>query len=234
MKQKIDPSNRSSDVFRDFRNVKSISIQRLGIVLGLALLLLLGVFAIGGFFHIPIKNLTSDPAAVAGQHPLIGMLSNLGVVFWCVAATSCILAALLLWRRIPRKYFLFLLFSFLLSTFLMFDDLFQFHEDLSDTIGLNQKIIYVFLGLAMVSFLYYFKDILLQTQLLPFGIALGCLGISVVTDTVVYKLFGDQLGPWLYLIEDGSKWIGIVFWSYYFFYTSYRFIKNQFRDNDIA
>lgn len=214
-------------VFNEIQSIKKTSIKMLLFVSFLAIIILVAIAMVHRSYQVPFYRLTSDPDAIAGIHPLSGVLSNLGIVLWCAAASSCALAAVILRSTASKRVYLFLLYSFLLSAFLMFDDLFQFHENLSGLIGLNQKVIYVLLATAVITYLIYFRKILLQTNIIPFLIALAFLGLSVLADTVVYKIFGSQLGDWLYFIEDGAKWIGIVFWCYYFFSTSYQLIMKH-------
>jgi hypothetical protein len=83
--------------------------------------------------------MTRDIAAIAKIHPLSGFLSNLGILLWCAAASICSFAAMTLRKIKPRDIFWFLLSSAVLSAYLMFDDLFQFHEELAPTyLGLNE------------------------------------------------------------------------------------------------
>lgn len=209
------------------QSTKKTSLKKLLLVLFSALIIIIAILVVNIVYHVPFARMTSDTASIAGIHPLYGVLSNLGVILWCAATFSCALAAAILRLKGTKKVYLFLLYSSLLSAFLMFDDLFQFHEDLSSSIGLNQKVIYVLLGTAVISYLIYFRKILFQTNIVVFLMALAFLFLSVLADTVIYKIFGNQLGDWLYLIEDGAKWIGIVFWGYYFFYTSFQFIMEN-------
>ncbi len=36
---------------------------------------------------IPIDKFTGDPAAIAGINPFIGVVSNIGILFWCASAS---------------------------------------------------------------------------------------------------------------------------------------------------
>lgn len=227
MKTKTNSLSVTSLIYTIIQSIKKTSIKKLLLVLFSASIILVAIAIISQIYQVSISKLTSDPMAIAGIHPLSGMLSNLGVILWCAATFSSALAAAILRFKGEKKIYLFLFYSSLLSAYLMLDDLFQFHEDLSSQIGLNQKVIYVLLGTAVISYFIYFRKILLQTNIILFLIALAFLFLSILADTVIYKLFGSQLGDWLYLIEDGAKWIGIVFWSYYFFYTSFQFIMKN-------
>ncbi|HLT49725.1 MAG TPA: hypothetical protein VKZ90_04685 [Aequorivita sp.] len=234
MKTKTNSLSLSNFISNEIQSLKKTSIKSLLFIFFLAVIVLIGIATISQVYHVPFTKLTSDPTAIAGINPLSGVLSNLGVVLWCAATSCCVLTAMIFRSIGSKKLYSFFLYSSFLSAFLMFDDLFQFHEDLSAEIGLNQKVIYVLLGTAVITYLVYFRKILLQTNIIPFLIALLFLFVSVFTDTIVYKVFGSQLGDWLYLIEDGAKWIGIVFWCYYFLYTSFQLITKNTDVNNAA
>ncbi len=229
MGEKVKNLSLSSIISYEIQSMKKTSIKMLLLVFFLANLILVAIAMINRIYQIPFAQLTGDPVALAEMHPLSGVLSNLGVILWCVATSICAFSATLLRTVGTKKLFLFLLYSSLLSAYLLFDDFFQFHEDISSSIGLNQKVTYILLATAVITYLIYFKKILLQTNIIPFFIALAFLFLSVFIDTIVYKVFGSQLGDWLYFIEDGAKWIGIVFWCYYFYNTSYQFILKNIR-----
>src|SRR5690554_231839 len=220
-------ANRLSPLERitiEIPSLRNISVKSLMLVFIPAIIILVAIEMISQIYQVPIKKLTSDPALIANIPPLYGVLSNLGIVLWCGAIFSSALAAMVLRSIWKKQLYLFLLYSSLLSAYLMLDDLFQFHENLSSVIGLNQKVVYIFLGAAVITYIIYFRITLFQTNIILLVIAIAFLSLSVLADTIVYKIYGSQLGDWLYLIEDGAKWLGIVFWSYYFFYTSIQFI----------
>lgn len=220
-------ANRLSPLERitiEIPSLRNISVKSLMLVFIPAIIILVAIEMISQIYQVPIKKLTSDPALIANIPPLYGVLSNLGIVLWCGAIFSSALAAMVLRSIGKKQLYLFLLYSSLLSAYLMLDDLFQFHENLSSVIGLNQKVVYIFLGAAVITYIIYFRKTLFQTNIILLVIAIAFLSLSVLADTIVYKIYGSQLGDWLYLIEDGAKWLGIVFWSYYFFYTSIQFI----------
>ncbi len=128
----------SSLIFQEISPLKMTSLKTLLFIFFPAILILVAIAMISQIYHVPLNRLTSDPDAIAGINPLSGALSNLGIVLWCAATASCALAAMILRTRGTKKVYLFFLYSSLLSAYLMFDDLFQFHEDLSSTIGLTK------------------------------------------------------------------------------------------------
>lgn len=164
--------------------------------------------------------MTQDVTALAGVHPLTGFLSSLGVLLWCVAASICFFAAWTLRNSKPGDIFWFLLFSALLSAYFLFDDLFQFHEELAYRyLGLKEKTVTAALLIAVFAYLIFFRRIILRTN---FSILLSALGFF--TTSVVI----DQWLSHKYFFEDGAKWLGIASWCSYFTHTSYLFLASAF------
>lgn len=164
--------------------------------------------------------MTQDATAIAGIHPLSGFLSSLGVLLWCVAASICFFAAWTLRNSKPRDMPWFLLFSALLSAYLLFDDLFQFHEDLASRyLGLNEKVAVAALLIAISAYLIAFRRIILRTNFTVLLLALGFFATSVVIDTLLCSE---------YFFEDGAKWLGIASWCSYFAQTSHQFLVSAF------
>lgn len=206
-----------------FPTLKTASTKLLLMIFLPAIIILVAIGVVSILYQIPIPNLTKDTTAIAHIHPLSGVLSNLGILLWCVAGTACAFAALILRSVKSRETYLFLLSSSLLSAYMMFDDLFQFHEDLSVRIGLNENVIYIILGIAVLTYLVYFRKIIFQTDIIVFLIALAFLALSLVVDKIGGLLRLIMHRDWEYFIEDGAKWIGIVFWCSYYIKTSFHF-----------
>jgi hypothetical protein len=175
-------------------------------------------------FQVSMATMTRDVANIAKVHPLSGILSNLGVILWCVGASICAFAAIILRNVKPRDTFWFLLSSSLLSAFLLLDDFFLFHEYLAPRhLSLNEKIVITALGIAVSAYLIKFRRFILRTNFSALVLALGFLTTSVVIDVILERWF-LQLGHWIYFFEDGAKWIGIVFWCIYYVHTSYKLL----------
>lgn len=195
--------------------------------------LLIAVATVGFLFDFDVGKLLHDPAAVAGMNPLTGLVSNLGVLLWAAAAFVCLFSAALMRRRGAHEAFAFALCAGLLSTYLMLDDLFMFHENLVERyIGMGEDGLYACLGLATLAFLVRFRAFILRSDFGYLLLALGFLATSVIVDTVVdYALpvFADQFPILEDLAEDGSKWIGIAFWACYYLRTCYQMIVDSER-----
>jgi hypothetical protein len=213
---------------RDFWRMTGLSLFPVLVTAVPAATLLIAVAIAGFFYGVDVAKLLHDPAAIAGINPLIGVVSNLGVLLWAAAAFVCLFSAALMRRRGPHDAFAFALCAGLLSAYLMLDDLFMFHENLVEHyIGMSEDGLYACLGVATLVFLFRFRAFILHSDFGYLLLALGFLATSVFIDTVVdYALpvFADKFPILEDIAEDGSKWIGIAFWACYYLRTCYQMI----------
>ena len=188
--------------------------------------LLAAVAIVGVFFGVDVGRLLHDPAAVAGMNPLIGLVSNLGVLLWAAAASICLFTAALTRRRGMHEAFAFTFCAGLLSAYLMLDDLFMFHENLVERyIGMSEKALYLCLGIATLVFLIRFRFFILRTDFGYLLLALGFLAASVLVDTAAdyaVPVFAEKFPMLEDIAEDGSKWLGIAFWACYYLRSCYQ------------
>lgn len=189
-----------------------------------SIIILSAMVMVSIFFQVPTSFMTRDVTAIANMHPLSGILSNLGVLLWCVSASICGFSAIALRNNVPRDTFLFLLYSSLLSAYLMFDDLFLFHEDLAFRyLGLSEKYVFVALGILVFAYLIVLRQTILRTDISGLLFALGFFAASIAVD-VIFEPWLVRLDHWSFLLEDGIKWLGIANWCSYYIQTSYRFL----------
>jgi len=80
--------------------------------------------------EIPISYFTRDPSAIMGAPFFIGLFSNVGILFWCSSAAICLFTFAVLRKDFDnRELSSFFLFSGLITSILLLDDLFLFHEE---------------------------------------------------------------------------------------------------------
>jgi len=194
----------------------------------MAISILIAIAVVSVEFHIKIPTFTRDVTAIANIALYSGFLSNLGIYLWCVSASASFFAAMVLRDINQTKNFSFLFSSALLSTYLMFDDAFQFHETLADKLfGIsNDKVVTAILGIAVFVYLKSFINVILKTKYISLLLAFAFLSLSVVSDTILEPW--SQLGQWEYFIEDGAKWIGIVSWCIYHVRTAFLFVVHAY------
>ena len=208
--------------------MKTVSTRQMLITFVPSVFILVAIAMVSILFQVRMPTMTQDVLAIAKLHPLSGILSSLGILLWCAAASICLFAAMTLRNVKPRYTFRFLLSSALLSTYFLFDDFFQFHEDLAPQyLGLNELVVYVALGIAVSAYLVVFRRIILRTNFGALLLALGFLTSSVVIDAILAPWLW-RLGHWEYFFEDGAKWLGIASWCSYYVHTSHQFLVSSF------
>ena len=166
---------------------------------------------------IPISYFTRDPSALMGVPFYIGLLSNLGILLWCSSAAIC-LFSFMVFRGVVKntEVALFFLFSGILTIILLFDDFFLIHESVfPNYLNIPEKLFYAGYVPTLLTYLVRFRKIILKTEFLLLLLALTFFGLSIFTD--LFQQTFDILKPNLVdLIEDGSKFLGIVSWCAYF------------------
>lgn len=171
------------------------------------------------FTKIPFRMFTADPAASMSYHSFYGYISNVGILFWCAAATICFLSAAILHLRKDQLETVRFLGSFgALTTLLMFDDLFMFHESIGPWyFNLPEKATLVFYGVFAMYCLARFRQVILSNDVRFLLLAFVGFGASVGIDQISEKIYI----PGEYLFEDGAKFIGIASWLVYFLNFSF-------------
>ncbi len=165
--------------------------------------------------NIKVSYFTRDPSQIMGAPIYYGIFSNLGILLWCAAASICFFTATLLYRSHYHKQFTsFLFFSGCMTTFLLLDDLFLFHEEIFPVyLYIPDIAVYAGYGIAMLIFLAVFHKLILQTEFLLLGFAFIFFAISIAIDIPDIPFHGQHF------IEDGSKLFGIVSWATYFIHV---------------
>ena len=159
----------------------------------------------------PIAEFTRDPSAVLKTSPLIGLVSNLGVLLWCASTVIALFSALVLRRsQTQPRTVLFLLSAGGFTMMLMLDDFFMGHEALSHR-GVPEEAVFLVYGLLFVAGLWLFRPIILASEYSLLIATCILLGLSVIVD--VFQSDVEQiLGQWRILFEDGFKFLGITGW----------------------
>lgn len=190
-----------------------VSCRAILAIICIAIIPLLGIAGTRMFLHIGISNMTRDVTAIAGIHPLSGILSSLGILLWWTSATVWFFAALLRRCRQEAQGIGFLVCSGLLSTYLALDDLFLFHEHLFPTyLSVSEQTVYAFLAVCTMLYLWRYRRYFIRSDGVLMLLALAFLCASVVFDAVLAPHLW-HLKDWLFLVEDGLKWLGICFWT---------------------
>lgn len=171
----------------------------------------------------PISKFTRDPAAIMDINPFFGVLSNIGVLFWCASAVICFFSvALVRNRAIIGELLIFFLVSGFITSVLLLDDLFLLHEEIFPRyFHVPQKVIYSGYVVTILLYLASFRKTILKTEFIFLLFAFGFFGLSITADFLPKTLL-----PWHHLFEDGFKLFGIMSWFGYFVRTCFQGIAS--------
>lgn len=194
----------------------------LGLVLLASAILICAVLALMVWKGMPSGSFTRDPSTVLDGQLYIGFLSQIGIFFWAASASVCLFSAWLCsfgTSSVEAGKFFF--YSGLLFLLLGLDDVFLLHEHFFPFLGVPEHVVYFGYEALVLLYLLRFHRFILGSEFVLLGLSLSCFALSVLV---------DWLEPeWLdiFLVEDGTKLIGIVGWMAYFFLTCYRYILDR-------
>lgn len=180
-------------------------------------ILLLSMIALGSWkVGISVTYFTRDLYQTTGKLPYVGFVSNIGVLMWCAAAAICLFSWALLRQRESQDVFpRFILSGGLLTTILLLDDFFIGHETLRDRGGVPEEVTFGLYAVLLLVWIIRFKDLVLESEYLILGCALGFFASSLLIDTFQESI-ELYIGHWRSLLEDGTKFMGIFSWFGYF------------------
>ena len=167
-------------------------------------ILYLAILCISNFYDIKLSLVVRDLAQTCGYPIGVGMISNIGILFWGAAASICFFTTFL--ESINRESSKLLLLGAIFSSLLCIDDLFLLHDRYigPDFLNLTYLAISIFL-------LVRFRRILKIIGLFNLLISILFLGLSVFFDGVIQQIF-NQNYEFTQLFEEGFKFIGIACW----------------------
>lgn len=162
--------------------------------------------------------LTKDANAVAGAPLYAGAISNIGILFWCATASICFFCfAMVRNRGHTTSAGQFLLAAGILTTLIMFDDLFEVHERiLRDVLSIPEYITFSFYGALLAVIIARYRGVIVKSDFVLLVLAIMFFALSMTADLAQHHI------PWLYtrigsfLFEDGCKLLGILSWCGYF------------------
>lgn len=184
---------------------------------------------------IPLKTFTRDPTAIAGISPFAGIVSNIGILFWCIAASICLFSFFKITYQQTNKindFTLFLLFFGITTSVLLLDDLFLFHETIAPKfLNLSEEKIFISYGIIVLFGIIRFKKVIFQTEWIILSLAFVFFALSILMDVVSF--FNSLQFPRNF-IEDGFKLLGIISWTGYFVLASFQIEKSAMNSKKIS
>ncbi len=167
--------------------------------------------------EINVDQLTRDPNAYAGVHPITGALSTLGLFLWAAAATMWMLCAVLHKLQNQSRKMHYAAVSAALSAYMLFDDAFQFHETIGPyNFHIPERLIMAILAVIILLYLAGYRERIMANSGFIFLLSLAFLGGSAIIDTVgfIARMMPKDV---MYWVEDGMKWFGICYWCAFAF-----------------
>lgn len=146
-----------------------------------------------------------DPAATFGFSPVAGFISTLGVAALVGAGAICLFASR---HGGPDRTLLGAVGAF--SLVIAADDFFMFHEEVGPNIlGVPEVAVLLAHGAVAGVIFGLFSRALLGQRHVGLHASLVFLGLSVAVDLLA------PYGPTAVILEDGSKFVGLILWTAY-------------------
>jgi hypothetical protein len=153
--------------------------------------------------NMSLGQFTRDPAATYNAHPLIGVVSNVGILCWSAAFNMSLFCWLIYQKRQLSQYLSnFFLWSSAFTLMLLLDDLFMLHE------GRFENAFFLSYFVAFALYLWKFSKILFCKDASLFWISILFFALSIGHDLA--PLEGNVF------VEDAFKFLGIVGWAGFF------------------
>jgi len=166
-------------------------------------------------------SLISDDMLDHVDGPLYtGLLSNTGIVLWLYTASICFFTHLVLRHKAKDDLLKsFFMASAVLSFVLAMDDFWMIHEGFNQYIpGVHEEMIYLVYLFIIAAYFLYYKSFLKNIPKFHLGLALVFFAVSLGSDIVLDVDEGGIKGR--FLLENGSKFLGILGWSAFFTNTA--------------
>tara|TARA_B100000900_G_C20493712_1_gene680689 strand:- start:376 stop:981 length:606 start_codon:yes stop_codon:yes gene_type:complete len=169
-----------------------------------SVILYIAILYVSSFYNIKLNLVVRDLAQTCGYPIGVGMISNIGILFWGAAASICLFTSFS--DSVKSEYSKLLLLGGGFSTLLCIDDFFLLHDRYvgPDFLNLTYLVIAIFL-------LVRFRRILKIIGLFNLVISILFLGLSIFFDGVLQQIF-NQSYELTQLIEEGFKFLGITCW----------------------
>ncbi len=165
----------------------------------------------------PVEDFLLDPASVAGVAWYTGMLSNVGILAWTVAATAAGGGAWLSARLGRSTAAVFLGTGSALTSLLLVDDLLQLHAVLLPSLGLTKTTAQLLIVAPAPLWAWVNRREILRTRWMLFGAAIAGFALSLLADQWLVAPDPTVMDV---MIEDGAKLLGVVAWAQYFVLTT--------------
>ncbi|MFT5203251.1 MAG: hypothetical protein ACI9C1_002649 [Candidatus Aldehydirespiratoraceae bacterium] len=177
---------------------------------------------------VPTERLFLDPATLSGEPWYTGLLHELGVLGWTVAATSAAAGAWVAAQSNRPRAVWFMAGGSVVTLLLLGDDITGFHSDVGIRLGIPKMAsIAGLLGISGLWFVINWREIR-RTRWLTLIASLAAFALSVLFD---YERRDTSFNVFF---EDAPKLLGIVGWATYFVLTAVDITRAIVRSRDGA
>lgn len=167
-------------------------------------------------------NLATDPDDLGGLPVYYGAFALMGFTVWGIGIGGALVGALAArGGSDPHRVGPMLLSAAALTAYLVFDDMYQLHENGYLHLGIPQKLVMLVYVVVALVWLWVCREAIRHTEFVIAAAALAGFALSVIIDQ---ELFGLALGPF---VEDVPKIIGICLWSLWLVRSGIGLVRSQ-------
>ena len=167
-----------------------------------------------------IEILFSDPFNIGTFY--LGWFTAVSETLWCTAIAICLFTCILL-PKSQGQFKFFTIVSALIMSLLYFDDRFRFTLILCVFFGTCKIVktsVYLTYGALLIFYAWQFRHVIRQTPYVPLLMSLFLFGFSSAIDITPLSSRGIHA-----MLEDGTKLIGLINMTIYFWYICQQRIK---------
>ena len=169
-----------------------------------------------------IESLFSDPFYFGIFY--LGWFTSVSEILWCTAIAICLFSAFLL-STSNRSFGVFLFSSAVIMLLLFFDDRFRLTLILCVFFGTCKVVklsVYATYGTLLILYAWLFRHTIKKTPYIPLLVSFCLFGFSSAIDITPIGNRGIHA-----MLEDGSKLIGLINLTIYFWWICQREIKKN-------
>ena len=170
-----------------------------------------------------IESLFSDPFYTGIFY--LGWFTSVSEILWCTAIAICLFSACLI-PTSSRRFQIFLFASALVMLLLFFDDRFRTTLMLCVFFGTCKVVklsVYTIYGFLLIFYAWVFRQTISKTPYIPLLISFFLFGFSSAIDVAPIHSRGFHA-----MLEDGTKLIGLINLTFYFWWICQQEIKRNF------
>jgi len=169
-----------------------------------------------------IESLFSDPFYIGIFY--LGWFTSISEIMWCSSIAICIFSAILL-PPSNRQFKIFLFGSSLVMLLLFFDDRFRSTLILCAFFGACKIVklsVYALYGSVIIFYAWFFRHTIRKTPYIPLLVSFCLFGFSSAIDITPISSRGVHA-----MLEDGTKLIGLINLTIYFWWICHQEIKKN-------